>query len=390
MDSRDRILSTFAKVRTDRIPVCLFIQDQGHLLNQLHPELAEDEYDALQKASVDFQREMGADVFLRILFDEALPQHVLFGGVNISTSTKNWQVSSTERQSGSTHVIASTIKTPDGTLTQEFSINRLYDRTLMFACTKKPVQCEQDLDIVMAHEPGMSDEFAQSIRDRVKRMKQYVGGDGVVGAWVPYGPFNNASHLIELDELYSLFLFDEEYYEKLMRFSLTRFNDYVRAYMDTELDAYFIGGNVPGGFMGKKNYDKYALPYEKAYIELFQSEGKPCIYHNCGQIMSLIDSYKELGSRIVEPFSPPPLGDTNLEHAVDVINGDYIMHCGVDQVNIIQKGTVEDVVEATRRTALAAKMKGCNIIQNADFFEYGTPIENIKAFVDTALRYGKY
>ena len=51
---------------------------------------------------------------------------------------------------------------------------------------------------------------------------------------------------------------------------------------------------------------------------------------------------------------------------------------------------MEDVVEATRRTALAAKMKGCNIIQNADFFEYGTPIENIKAFVDTALRYGKY
>ncbi len=390
MDSRDRILSTFAKERTDRLPVCLFIQDQGHLLNQLHPEIGEDEYDALQKASVDFQREMGADVFLRILFDEALPQHVLFGGVNISRSTKDWQVETTERQSGSTRVISSSIKTPGGILTQEFSINRLYDRTLMYACTKKPVLCEQDLDLVIEYEPGMSEDFSESFKNRVTRMKDYVGGDGVVGAWIPYGPFNNASHLVELDELYSLFLFDEDYYDKLMGYSLRRFDDYVRAYMNSGLDAYFVGGNVPGGFMGKKNYDTYALPYEKKYIDLCQSEGTPCIYHNCGQIMALIESYKALGCRIIEPFSPPPLGDTDLDFAVDVIDGDYIMHCGVDQVNIIQNGSVADVVEATRRTVLAAKKKGCNIIQNADFFEYGTPVENIKAFVDTALKYGVY
>ncbi len=160
--------------------------------------------------------------------------------------------------------------------------------------------------------------------------------------------------------------------------------------MDSGLDAYFLGGNVPGGFMGKKNYDKFALPYEKKCIDLCQSEGTPCIYHNCGQIMPLIESYKQLGSRIVEPFSPHPLGDTVLERAIDPINGDYIMQCGVDQVNVIQKGSVDDVIEVTRRTVLTAKEKGCNIIQNADFFEFDTPVENIKAFVDTALKYGVY
>lgn len=390
MQGRERILRTFAKERTDRLPVCLFIQDQGHLLNQLHPNICEDEYDALQKASVDFQREMGSDVFLRILFDDALSQHVIFGGVNISRSTKNWQVETTERQDGSTRIISSSIKTPGGVLTQEFSINRLYSRTLMYACTKKPVKSEQDLDIVIEYEPGMNDDFPDSIKNRVKRMKDYVGGDGVVGAWLPYGPFNNASHLVDLDELYSLFLIEEKYFDKLLSFSLRRFDDYVRAYMDSGLDAYFAGGNVPGGFMGKKNYDQYALPYEKKFIDHCQSEGTPCIYHNCGQIMALIESYKELGCRIVEPFSPPPLGDTDLERAVDIINGDYVMHCGVDQVNVIQKGSVDDVIEATRRTTIAAKKGGCNIIQNADFLEYDTPIENIKAFVDTALKYGGY
>ena len=67
-----------------------------------------------------------------------------------------------------------------------------------------------------------------------------------------------------------------------------------------------VGGNVPGGFLGKKNYDQYILPFEKKYIDFVQQNGTPAMYHNCGQVMALVESYKELGVRIVEPFSPPP------------------------------------------------------------------------------------
>ncbi len=390
MTGKERYLKVFRKESVDRMPVSLFIQDQGHLLNQLYPNISSNNYDALQKASVDFQKEMGSDVFLRILFDEELPYHVLFGGVNISQETENWKVKTTETQKGQTTVWHSVISTPEGTIEQEFSIFNLYSETLMLACTDKPVKDEEDLDLIIKYEPGMNPKFPASIRARVKRMKEYVGDDGIVGAWVPYGPFNNASHLIELEELYGLFLTEPEFFQKLMEYSLRRFLDYTQAYMDTDLDAYFIGGNVPGGFMGKENYEKYALPYEKTYISYCQSTGKPCIYHNCGSIMPLVESYKPLGSRIIEPFSPVPLGDADLQKASDLVNGDYIMICGVDQVNVIQKGTVDDVVAATRRTAEIAKQNGCNMIQNADFFEYGTPVENIKAFVETAKTYGRY
>jgi uroporphyrinogen decarboxylase len=217
-------------------------------------------------------------------------------------------------------------------------------------------------------------------------MRQYVGSDGIVGAWVPYGPFNTASLLIDHEELYSLFLTDPEYFDKLLSFCVTRFEDYVRAFQQSGLDVYFVGGNVPGGFMGRKNYETYALPYEKRFIDLCQSDGKPCIYHNCGSIMPLIESYKLLGSRVVEPFSPKPLGDADLPRAVETIGNAYVMICGVDQVNIIQKGTEKDVVEATERTAKALLGHDNCILQNADFFEYGTPLENIRAFVDTAKR----
>lgn len=384
MTGRERFLRTFQKEQSDCMPVSLFIQEQGHFMNQIHPEISEYDYDGLQKAVVDFQREAGSDVFLRILFDEELPLHVLNGGVNISTSTPQWIVETKEHQEGSTTVYSSTITTPEGVLTQDFSINRLYDRTLMYACTKKPVQEEEDLDLIIKYEPKMNPKFPASFKKRVQRMKEYVGEDGIVGAWVPFGVFNNASHLVDLDELYSLFLSDPEYYEKLLEFSLHRFDDYAQAYMESGLDAFLMGGNVPGGFIGKRNYDTYVLPYEKQCIRMLQSSGIPCIYHNCGEIMALIESYKELGVRIVEPFSPPPLGDTRLEEAVKTIDGSYIMTCGVNQVGVIQKGTVEDVIAATRQTVAAIKTTGYNIIQNADFLEYNTPIENVKAFVRTA------
>ena len=386
MTGRERYEAVFSGRRPDRYPISLFIQDQGHLLNQLFPDIRAEDYDALQRASVDVQRELGSDVMLRILFDGELPLHVLFGGVNIWAQTETWQVNTTEAVSGSTRILSSVIRTPQGDLTQEFTIFRMHGQTLMYACTKKPVKEESDLDLVIRYEPKMNPRFPASIKARAERMRQYVGSDGIVGAWVPYGPFNTASLLIDHEELYSLFLTDPEYFDKLLSFCVTRFEDYVRAFQQSGLDVYFVGGNVPGGFMGRKNYETYALPYEKRFIDLCQSDGKPCIYHNCGSIMPLIESYKLLGSRVVEPFSPKPLGDADLPRAVETIGNAYVMICGVDQVNIIQKGTEKDVVEATERTAKALLGHDNCILQNADFFEYGTPLENIRAFVDTAKR----
>jgi uroporphyrinogen-III decarboxylase len=258
----------------------------------------------------------------------------------------------------------------------------------MFACTKKPVHSEEDLDLVIAFEPPMPLNYPQLVKKAVDRTKQIVGDDGIVGAWVPYGPFNNASHLIDLDELYMLFITEPEYYKKLMEFCTVRHNDYTKAILEAKPDVVHVGGNVPGGFLGKNTYDTYIAKYEKEYIEFCQKSGIPAMYHNCGQIMVLIESYKDLGVQIVEPFSPPPLGDTRLPEALDVIAGDYITVCGIDQVNLLQNGTVDQVVKATEvlvRTGLE-RGRGKFILQNADFLEYGTPIENIKAFVDTAKK----
>ena len=106
--------------------------------------------------------------------------------------------------------------------------------------------------------------------------------------------------------------------------------------------------------------------------------------------MSLVASYKKLGARVVEPFSPYPLGDADLRRAVDVVRGDYVVIGGVDQVNVLQKGTLEQVRQATRETMESGKRNGPFIIQSADFLEYNTPIENVEEFVTTAMATAMY
>jgi len=76
---------------------------------------------------------------------------------------------------------------------------------------------------------------------------------------------------------------------------------------------------------------------------------------------------------------------------MDVVNGDYMVLSGIDQVNVLQKGTMDQVKKATEERVKAGKRRGGGFIfQPVDFLEYNTPVENVEACVKTALEYAEY
>ncbi|MCL5770978.1 MAG: hypothetical protein M1479_01695 [Actinobacteria bacterium] len=242
----------------------------------------------------------------------------------------------------------------------------------------------------MKYEPGMDKAYPKKIKKIVSVIKEVIGDDGIVGVWSPHGPFNNSSLLIDLNSLYSLFLTDYKFYEKLMNFSIERIKDYTNAISDSGVDIHCIGANVAGGFMGKKIFDKYILPFEKKYMDIVQSKGVPALYHNCGKIMNLVESYIEVGPKMVEPFSPPPMGDGNLAEAKMKSEGRFIIVGNVDQVNILKQGTIDKIKKVTKDTVEIGKVGGKFILQSADFLEYATPLEHLKAYIKTEIEYGNY
>ena len=390
MNSRERFLAVLNGKKPDRVPVTLFIVDQGHFLNQLHPEVDPQDFETLQLKVIEIQRQFGADVFVRMLFGLTDPLSIHMGGLNVSQQTDRWEVRTEELHRGNTTAWQSTIRTPDGTLTQEFSRSEIRPGTFVYACTKKPIKTPADLDVAVKHEPPMPDGFKENAKRRVGRIKAALGDDGIVGCWSPHGPFNNASLLVDHEELYTLFLTDFEFYERLMRFAMNRILDYARAMDEAGVDVQCLGGNVPGGFLGKRTYDRYILPFEREYISFLQQNGTPAMYHNCGQIMNLVESYVDLGVRVVEPFSPPPLGDADLARAKTLVDGRYVILSGIDQVNVLQKGSIDQVKRATEQTIKAGKPGGGFILQPVDFLEYGTPPENVEAYMSAALENAAY
>jgi len=391
MTSRGRFLKVLNGEIPDRTAVTLFIQDSGHFINQMYPEIDPWDFETLQLKVIECQKQFGVDVFVRVLFCTDDSYHFIIGGVDIDHETENWEVKTTESMKNeSTLLRKSKIRTPDGVLTQEVSIFEGNKGTIMFACTKKPIQSFDDLKIAMKYEPKMPSDWPGRAKGRLEKIKAALGDAGIVGTWSPYGPFNTVSLLIDHSELYSLFLTDPDYYHNLMQFSIERTVDYVRAIDAAGVDTHCIGGNVAGGFLGEKFFDEYILPYEKQYMDVVQENGTPGCYHNCGEIMNLVNSYKKIGVKWVEPFSPYPLGDADLAKAKAMVDGAYVMTGGIDQVNVLQKGSVDEVKRVTEETIKTGKPGGKFILQSADFLEYGTPVENVEAYVKTALEFADY
>ena len=391
MTSKERFLKVLDGQIPDRVPVTLFIQDSGHFLNQMHPDIDPWDLEALQLKVIELQRQLGADVFVRMLFCTDDSFHWLFGGVDIDHQTENWRIETTRHmKDDKTLLKRSKITTPDGVLTQEMSIFEGRKGTWMMACTEKPIKAPSDLDITAKHEPRMPADWPQRAARRISRIKQALGDDGILGTWSPHGPYNTLSLLIDHSELYCIFLTEPEYFKRLMEFSIDRTVDYLRAIDAAGPDVHCIGGNVAGGFLGEKFYEEHILPFEKRYMDIVQENGTPGCYHNCGEIMNLVNSYKKLGAKWVEPFSPYPLGDADLAKAKEIVDGAYVMTGGIDQVNVLQKGTIDEVKRITEETIKTGKPGGKFILQSADFLEYGTPIENVEAYVETAMQYADY
>lgn len=389
MSGRDRFLRVINGEIPDRVPVTLFIVDQGHFINQLYPYL--DPYDHLttQLKIIEAQKQLGCDVYVRLLYG-INPLWMIYGGVNTESETDNWEVNSETFRRGDTEVKKYTICTPGGCLYQEFSKSFFKNGTYNYGCTSHPVKTEKDLDLIIKFEPGMDSKYPENIKRRVSIIKENLKEDGIVGVWAPHSVFNNAASLIKLEELYCLFLTNFSFYDKLMNFSIERFKPYLEAINKSEVDVQSIGANIAGGFLGKKIFDKYILPYEKKYINIAQSVNIPVLYHNCGEIMNLIESYVEIGPKMVESFSPYPLGDGNLAEAKRRSNGAFIIVGNIDQVNILKDGTPELIKRITSETVEIGKENGKFILQPSDFIEYETPLKNLEIYIKTGTEFGVY
>jgi uroporphyrinogen decarboxylase len=238
----------------------------------------------------------------------------------------------------------------------------------------------------------MPDPDAPVYWEWAKREVAVYGNDYVVVGDLEACIFELAWNLVGLEKFLCDLMTDEDYVTLL----LDRIESYStklgRNLIALGSDLIWAGddfGTQNGMMISPELWRKHFKPrYERMFAEFKRLKPDVKIaYHSCGSIAQIIPEYIEIGLDFLNPIQPAAVG-MDLGVLYDEYHDRLGFFGGVDVQNILPKGSTDDVRREVRRCMDATK-KERFIIAPAHNIQPDTPVENILAFFDEAIHYGK-
>jgi len=135
-------------------------------------------------------------------------------------------------------------------------------------------------------------------------------------------------------------------------------------------------------FLSPDMYIEFILPFEGRLAKAVTDTGASIYTHTCGAIGDRLDLIRQAGVSGIECLDPPPLGDVDIDEAVDLLHGKIFIKGNIDPVNTLLRGDAR-AVEAEVSTVLdAADRTDGFILSSACSVAPPAPPDNIKLMVD--------
>ncbi|MEI8245037.1 MAG: uroporphyrinogen decarboxylase family protein [Lentisphaerota bacterium] len=221
----------------------------------------------------------------------------------------------------------------------------------------------------------------------LKRAKAMLGDQGLLGVFMTsINMINNQEKLFEY--------YDNP--EKLEAEVEKRMKEVERKFawlmsLDVRPDFLCVGGSGSMIYQSPEFVRKYSLPAVKRAIELATAAGIPTHVHSCGPEKELVKIMAEETSlTVIDPLEIPPMGDCNLAELKRLYGKKLTLKGNLHTTEVMLKGSVQDVINASKKAIDDAKEGGRFILSTGDQCGRDTPFENIFAMVETARTYGKY
>jgi hypothetical protein len=379
MTGKERILCVLAGGIPDRVPVTIFVQ-QEYLSYYYKRNDTDRVIDASRLAA-----ELGFDLMTRQTNHQE-PHYT-------RKSFPNWEVEKHEEiKAGNIHRHLK-ITTPGGVLSQTESApyNPATVAGIHFISTKFMINNERDFELFRKYMPGVDNEYVQNMKEAAAQAHKITGDLGICCPWGTGGVFNAATILRDVSQLCMDPYEDEDFYNEFMAFLTSLLEKDYELLADTEHECIGIQGNMANGkLVGPDFFRKYIQPYEKRLVDVTKSRGKYTLYHNCGPAKVLYENYRELGMTVWETISPPPQGDNDIAEVKKLLGKDLVLSGNLDQIYFLKKADAGEVRSATEKLIAVCKPGGKYLFDTSDYLEPDTPLENIKAMIETAISCGKY
>lgn len=370
MTSKERMLRALSLEKPDRLPATIHQWQQYHLDKYLGG------LDALAAFKV-----CGLDASIQ--YFERMGQFWITDGDRHVVHSPEWveDIEVVKSEPDDT-VLHHTITTPRGRLTYKTGANRM--TTWL---TEYLIKREEDLDLLERYLPvGKLDKKA------IAAEYERVGDNGILRGFVwgdQAGCWQHACCLVPVEDLILKCADNPGWVHRLLRALLERKLRFIdESLAGASFDIVETGGGAGSDtVISPRLHREFCLPYDRRMHDALHRAGQRATYHTCGGMMHILDLIIENATDASETLSPPGVGGTitNPAQVRSKFAGKIAMIGGLDQFNILGRGTAEEIEAEVNRLAEGFGRDGGYVCSASDHF-FEAPVENLEAFASAAAR----
>jgi len=217
--------------------------------------------------------------------------------------------------------------------------------------------------------------YAKAIADVKQRITDRPVFAGVIG------PFSLAGRLLDMTEIMVYCYTDPDLVEVVVKKCTAFISAYVKLLREAGADGIIMAEPAAGLLSPQLNAD-FSVPYVKQIFDDNRTDGFAQIYHNCGNVLPLIEDILSVGADAYH------FGNAiDLPALAEKIPEDVVFMGNIDPVGILCRATAEETYKVT--TELLEKLgsrpnfilsSGCDVPAHAS-------LDNIEAFYRAAADY---
>lgn len=132
-------------------------------------------------------------------------------------------------------------------------------------------------------------------------------------------------------------------------------------------------------------WEQFVKPQHARIIEVARQYDRPVMYHCDGAIYHLIPQLIDMGVTLLNPIQADARGMDPQKLKAE-FGSRLSFHGGIDIIKTLPRGTVEDVHNEVRERVRVLGKGGGYILASSHHIQSDTPIENVLAMYDVALR----
>ena len=266
------------------------------------------------------------------------------------------------------------------------ALQRLTEEAIPVPANPPRIETENDLAEYKAPDPAKSPVIAKILALK----KKYPDGEkaiAIIGesGWAPGVFLRGGLENILLD-----LALRPEFVVKLMKIGANYHCELYRRAIAAGADVILLGDDYAGKtgpMMSPAQFEEIILPADRKVVQTIKNAGAYCIKHTDGDIRKIMDGLVSTGLDCLGPLEPLP--GMELQSVLRRYPGRISVMGNID-VDLLSRGSTDDVVRATKQCLGTVSLNGAHILSSGNSISSSVKPENFLAMIKTAKNYGLY